>query len=78
MSNKDNKNHGTDWWMMNPDGTDKIRLTYFNDPKNAMYAGKAVWTGLVSFSPDGKKFIGGVQKSLITQEGYIVMGEFLK
>jgi Tol biopolymer transport system component len=78
MSNKDNKNHGTDWWMMNADGTNKVRLTYFNDKKNSMYAGKAIWTGLVSFSPDGKKFIGGVQKSLITQEGYIVMGEFLR
>ncbi|HET6990844.1 MAG TPA: hypothetical protein VFJ43_05945, partial [Bacteroidia bacterium] len=76
MSNKDCKNHGTDWWLMNPDGTDKKRLTYFNDPKNPMFMGKAVWAGLVSFSPDGKKFIGGVQKSLITQEGKIVMGEF--
>jgi hypothetical protein len=37
------------------------------------YAGHAVWAGLGSFSPDGKRFVGGRQVSLITQEGEIMM-----
>ena len=63
---------GTDWWMMNSDGSNKHRLTYFNEPKNVQYAGQAVWCGLVSFSPDGKTFVGGRQVSLTTQEGEII------
>lgn len=63
---------GTDWWMMNTDGSDKHRLTYFNERKNAQYTGHAVWCGLVSFSPDGKTFVGGRQVSLTTQEGQII------
>ena len=63
---------GTDWWMMNNDGSNKHRLTYFNEPANAQYAGHAVWCGLVSFSPDGKTFVGGRQVSLTTQEGEIM------
>ena len=63
---------GTDWWMMNRDGSNKHRLTYFNEPSNAQYAGHAVWCGLVSFSPDGKEFVGGRQVSLTTQEGEII------
>lgn len=77
MSNKDNKNKGTDWWIMNSDGTDKKRLTFFNTPNDPMYVGKARWTGYASWSPNGKRFIGGIQKSLITQEGYIVMVDLL-
>jgi Tol biopolymer transport system component len=73
MSSTKSTEHGTDWWMMNPDGTGKTRLTYFNEPKISQYAGHAVWAGLGSFSPDGTRFIGGVQESLITQEGKIVM-----
>jgi Tol biopolymer transport system component len=63
---------GTDWWMMNADGTAKHRLTYFNEPANSQYAGSHVWCGLVSFSPDGNSFVGGRQISLITQEGEVV------
>ena len=63
---------GTDWWMMNIDGSDKHRLTYFNEPANIQYAGHPVWCGLVSFSPDGKTFVGGRQVSLTTQEGEII------
>ncbi len=77
MSNKDNKNKGTDWWMMNTESTNKKRITFLNDQENKQYAGKAVWTGLGSFSPKGNKFAGGVQKSLITQEGKIVIVEIV-
>jgi hypothetical protein len=63
---------GTDWWMMNTDGSNKHRLTYFNEASNVQYAGHPVWCGLVSFSPDGQSFVGGRQVSLTTQEGEII------
>jgi Tol biopolymer transport system component len=78
MTNTKSGSAGTDWWMMNPDGSDKQRLTYFNDPDSEQYAGHSVWAGLGSFSPDGTRFIGGRQLSLWTQEGEIVMVNLLK
>jgi Tol biopolymer transport system component len=63
---------GTDWWIMNGDGSNKERLTYFNDKKSDDYAGKTVWCGFGSFNADGTEFAGGRQVSLITQEGQIV------
>lgn len=73
MSSTNSGTGGTDWWMMNPDGSGKEQLTFFNEKNSPQYAGHAVWAGLGSFSPDGKRFIGGRQLSLITQEGEIMM-----
>ena len=73
MSNTNSKKGGTDWWMMNADGNHKQQITFFNEPRHSQYAGHAVWAGLGSFSPDGSRFVGGVQQSLITQEGKIVL-----
>ena len=61
---------GTDWWIMNADGSVKRQLTFFNQPGHPEYAGGQRMTcGLVSFSPDGRQFVGGVQTSLIQQKG---------
>lgn len=76
MSSTKSTKGGTDWWMMNQDGSNKERLTFFNEPRSSQYAGHAVWAGLGSFSPTGKRFVGGVQESLVTQEGKIVMVTF--
>ena len=73
MTSTKSTKKGTDWWIMNVDGTNKTRLTFFNEPKDAMYAGKANWAGLVSFNAAGTMFVGGVQISLVTQEGRIVI-----
>lgn len=73
MSNTGSSAGGTDWWIMNADGSEKQRLTYFNESNMPQYAGHAVWAGLGSFHPGGKKFVGGVQKSLVTQEGEIMI-----
>lgn len=73
MSNTNSDKGGTDWWMMNPDGSNKTQLTYFNEYNNPQTEPSAVWAGLASFAPDGTQFIGGVQLSLTTQEGKIVM-----
>ncbi len=77
MTNTKSNTGGTDWWMMNADGSNKQQLTYFNVQNNEQYAGHAVWAGLGWFSPNGTQFIGGVQQDLITQEGKIVMVNLL-
>jgi hypothetical protein len=73
MTNTNSDTGGTDWWIMNTDGSDKKRLTYFNETRSIQYAGHAVWAGLGSFSEEGTRFVGGRQLSLITQEGEIMM-----
>lgn len=76
MCNKQATKGGTDWWMMNTDGSEKKRITYYNEPEHPQYAGKAVWCGLGSFHPSGNRFVGGQQLDLVTQEGQIVKVEF--
>ena len=78
MTNTNSKTIGTDWWMMNTDGTNKKQLTFFNERKSPQWAGHAVWAGLGSFNPTGDSFVGGVQLSLITQEGKIMMVKLVK
>ena len=63
---------GTDWWIMNADGSDKQRLTWFNDKASPQYAGQPVWCGMGSFNAGGTEFVGGRQISLTTQEGQIM------
>jgi hypothetical protein len=63
---------------MDADGSNKRRLTYFNDKNNAQYAGQTVWCGFGSFSPDGMQFVGGRQVNLISQEGQIVMVKLMR
>jgi Tol biopolymer transport system component len=61
---------GTDWWMMNADGSGKRQLTFFNKAGHPEYAGGNRMTcGLALFSPDGRQLVGGVQTSLILQKG---------
>ena len=72
MSNAGNGNNGpTDWWIMNADGSNPKRLTYFNQFGSGQYRAK-VWATDASFSPDGRSFAGYIQTNLITQRGYIV------
>jgi Tol biopolymer transport system component len=73
MTNTGNHGRGTDWWMMDPDGRNKRRLTSFNNPKSAEWAGRAVWACFGSFSPDDTRFVGDVQTSLLLQIGVIKM-----
>jgi Tol biopolymer transport system component len=75
MSNRQSRRGGTDWWMMDADGTHQRRLTYFNEPGSRDDMGKPVWAGLGSFSPDGRRFIGDIQTNLLTQTALIKMIE---
>jgi len=77
MSNWQNKNAGTDWWLMNIDGSNKRRITFMNKKghehqKQINNHGRPVWAGEVAWSPDGKWFYGDVQIDLIKQTGKII------
>ena len=63
---------GADWWIMNADGSGKMRLTFFNEPGDPTSSGKAVWCGDTAWSPDGRGFLGSVQTDLIGGSGKIV------
>ena len=60
---------GTDWWLMDADGTHKERLSYLNTHGHSEFTGKPVWAGTVQWSEDGTRFIGDVQTNLVTQAG---------
>jgi hypothetical protein len=59
---------GTDWWFMNADGSDKRRLTFFEERGNPQSSGSAVYPGTVAWDPSEKWFIGDVETSLLTQD----------
>jgi hypothetical protein len=54
ISNVGNPNRGTDYWIMNSDGSAKQRLTFFNQKGHPQYAGRRVVVADFSWSPDGK------------------------
>lgn len=72
MNTLDSPLGGTDWWMMAPDGSDPVQLTYFNTVGHAECTGSPQWAGLVTFSPDGTSMLGGVGTSLLTMNSRIV------
>ena len=58
---KTNPNIKTEFWMMNADGSNKHRLTYFNEPGAPEYRPTNNTPASVSWSPDGKSIVGLVQ-----------------
>ena len=46
----------TELWIMNPDGSNKQRVTHFNEPGHPMYSGGRAIVGDGDFSKDGKKY----------------------
>lgn len=63
-----------DYWLMKPDGSEKQRLTYFNDPEAPEYLGLDIAAADSAWAPDGKSFLGYLIKRP-TLEGYIVLIE---
>jgi Tol biopolymer transport system component len=51
----------TELWIMDVDGSNKERLTYFNEPGHNEYMGSAIAADN-SWSPDGKKLVVSVSK----------------
>ena len=67
----DIKNNGrkkyliTELWLMNSDGSDKQRITYFNEPVYPEYmGGRRVVVSDSSWNPDGNKIVACVAYSL--------------
>jgi Tol biopolymer transport system component len=64
---------GADWWLMNPDGTNRRRITFINTRRHAQSMGGPLWAiTAVAWSPDGEWFYGDVQSNLITQRGDVI------
>ncbi|MCB9597012.1 MAG: hypothetical protein H6719_30090 [Sandaracinaceae bacterium] len=66
MSNAGNRDRSTDWWWMGTDGAGLARLTRIDDGP-----GRAVAADL-SFGPDGRSFVGYVQRGVGGETGSIV------
>ena len=75
MTGAHNKNRGTDYWCMNPDGSDKVRLTDWNNAALPSYQQKMIVAADSSLSPDGKYLTAYLQVNLITQVGVTVVVE---
>ncbi|MGO9652408.1 hypothetical protein [Mycobacterium sp.] len=77
MSNAGNPSHGTDWWTMNPDGSNPQRLSdfNFNVGGNADAIGhKPVYATVVqtaNWGPDNSYFYGDVETNLLTSDSVI-------
>ncbi|BBZ46514.1 PD40 domain-containing protein [Mycobacterium parmense] len=76
MTNADNPSRGTDWWTMNPDGSNPQRLSDLNaDPDTRGFGGKQVWATVVqtaNWSPDNRFFYGDVETNLLNSDSVIV------
>jgi Tol biopolymer transport system component len=53
----------TDYWLMNIDGTDKHRVTRFNDKNAAEYNPHHIVCADASWSPDGKRFAAYIENN---------------
>ncbi|MHB8416498.1 MAG: TolB family protein [Myxococcales bacterium] len=64
MSTTENTGGGTDWWLMNADGSNHRRLTYFNQAGNPESNGMKAICGTVAWDPTGSYFIGDLDYNL--------------
>jgi Tol biopolymer transport system component len=58
MSNRGNKSGGTDYWIMNADGSNKRRLTHFNEKGYPEYVGRKISVADFAWRPDGTAIAG--------------------
>lgn len=75
MTGAHNHRGGTDYWCMNPDGADKVRLTDWNNPGLPSWQKKMIVAADASPSPDGKYLVAYLQVNLLTQDGVTVLIE---
>lgn len=62
---------GADWWMMNPDGSEKKRITYMNKWNHPHSVNKFRLAGSLSFVSENS-FLGGVMIKSLGLTGYTV------
>lgn len=53
----------TDYWMIRPDGTNRKRITWFNDVRHPEYNGDVVNVAQFSWNPQGDKFCGVLNRT---------------
>jgi Tol biopolymer transport system component len=58
MTDLGNKRGGTDYWLMNADGSNKRRLTHFNRSGHPDFTERKVIVADLSWRPDGTAFAG--------------------
>lgn len=64
---------GTDFWVMNADGSNKRRLTFFNDRTNPQWLRKHAIASDLTWNPDGTQIAGYVQVVKIPYEERIYL-----
>ena len=75
MSNREIPSRGTDLWIMNPDGSDKQRLTFFNQEGCAESAGRRAVPADSSINATGDKLVLYVQDEILGDVGSIRLVE---
>jgi Tol biopolymer transport system component len=75
MSNSGNVNRGTDLWIMNPDGGQKERLTYFNRSGCPEEAANRAVAADSSINAKGDAFVVYVQDEIMGNVGSILLVE---
>jgi Tol biopolymer transport system component len=74
----ENKNKGMDYWVMKADGSEKQRLTYFNQ-KGYMESSKQRMLAVdMSWRANGRSILCYVQDNLLKDEGRIYRIDFKK
>jgi uncharacterized protein (TIGR03437 family) len=65
----------TDYWIMNADGTDQIRLTYFNDPSSPQYVSGVthVTAADCAWNADGTAIVAGLITNAATYSGELIV-----
>lgn len=76
MTNADNPSHCTDWWTMNPDGSNPQRLSDFNTGDSGKSIGHKPFYATVvqtaNWNSDRSIFYGDVETNLLTPDSVIV------
>jgi hypothetical protein len=57
--------HGIDYWTVNDNGTDPVRLTFMNQPGNPQYLGYSQVGGLAFDPQDPRRFVASVSHRLL-------------
>ena len=73
MSTRGTLGGGTDYWLMDPDGSNKKQMTQFSQPGCAEYSSDPLVASDNPRAPDGRSFAAFVQTDLFSQEGKLVL-----
>ncbi len=66
----------SDYWIMNADGSDPSRLTYFNTPGSPEYIEGGITAADSSWGPDGRQLVATLIEDARTEASRIVMIQF--